>query len=88
MPSTDAEKAILEALADQKFKWRTPRGVAQQLGVDEKDVLHAIRNNEDVIVQSSTPSSDGSPLYTTRAKFHQSGSSIEKIVAAFKGRAR
>ncbi|MBI2399071.1 MAG: hypothetical protein HYV17_14880 [Xanthomonadales bacterium] len=88
MVSPDIEKAILEALADQKYKWRTTRGVAQQLGVDEKDILKAIQDNEEAIVQSSTPSSDGSPLYTTRAKFHQSGSSFEKIVAAFKGRAR
>lgn len=88
MVSLETEKSVLEALADNKYKWRTPRGVAEQLGINEEEILQVIRNNESVIAQSSTPSSEGSPLYTTRTNLHQTSSSFEKIVAAFKGRAR
>ncbi|MBI4939095.1 MAG: hypothetical protein HY846_12940 [Nitrosomonadales bacterium] len=88
MSEPDIEKLILNALADSRYKWRTPQGVASQVGVTENDVFQAIANNSDSIVQSSIPSTNGSPLFTTREHFHQLGSPFEKIVGAFKGRVR
>ena len=88
MSEQDIERLILNALADTRYKWRTPNGVASQVGVPEHEVLQVIADNTDRIVQSSIPSTDGSPLFTTREHFHQMSSPLEKIVGAFKGRIR
>lgn len=88
MSEEDIEKLIFEALTDSRYKWRTPQGVASQVGVQEHEVLQVIANNSDRIVQSSIPSTDGSPLFTTREHFHEMSSPLEKIVGAFKGRIR
>lgn len=84
----DIEQLILDALADNRYKWRTLHGLAAQVGVPENEVLQVITNNSDRIVQSSIPSTEGSTLFTTREHFHQMSSPLEKIVGAFKGRIR
>jgi hypothetical protein len=81
----DVDK-VFEALADERYKWRSPKGVADQCGLVEEDVLRVIANNKERIVQSSLPSTDGSPLFTTRKHFLKKSSPFEKIVGAFKGR--
>ena len=88
MSELDLEQLILEALADRRYKWRTSQGVAAQVGVSENDVIQVIANNSDKIAQSSIPSTQGAPLFTTREHFHEMSSPIEKIVGAFKGRVR
>ena len=88
MSNDELKQKIFKALEDKKYKWRTPKGVAKQAGVSEKEVLFVIGNNSDNVVQSSVPSTDGSPLFTTRNHFHEMSSPFEKIVGAFKGRIR
>lgn len=84
--SDKIDKMILEALADKRYKWRSPRGVADQLNVPEVEVRLVIANNKESVVQSSVDSTNGSPLYTTREHFLEMSSPFEKIVGAFKGR--
>lgn len=88
MPENNIEQLVLDALADDRFLWRTTQGVASQLGVNEGDVLEAIEKNEDQVVQSSVPSIEGAPLFTTKEHFHEKSSTFEKIVGAFKGKIR
>lgn len=88
MSNEEIELKILEALADGRYKWRTPQGIATQVGIPEYEVLQVIANNNDRIIQSNIPSTDGSPLFTTREHFHEMSSPFEKIVGAFKGRIR
>lgn len=85
--SIDVEE-VFKALADTKYKWRTPRGVAEQLNIPEEEVLRVIMNDMEKIVQSSVPSTDGSPLFTTREHFLKTSSTFDKIIGAFKGRIR
>ncbi|MBF5040424.1 hypothetical protein INP77_13065 [Methylophilus sp. 13] len=88
MSKPDIEKLILNALADNRYKWRTPHGVASQIGVTENDVFQVIAKNSDKVVQSSVHSTEGSPLFTTREHFHKMSSPFDKILGAFKGRVR
>jgi hypothetical protein len=88
MIDDELKQKIVVALEDKRYKWRTPKGIAKQVGVSEEEVLFTIVNNVDNIVQSSVPSTDGSPLFTTREHFHEMSSAYEKIVGAFKGRLR
>lgn len=88
MIDDELKQKIFVALEDKRYKWRTPKGIAKQVGASEEEVLFTIVNNADNIVQSSVPSTDGSPLFTTRDHFHEMSSAYEKIVGAFKGRIR
>ena len=88
MINEELNQKILAALEDNRYKWRTPKGVAAQVGTSEEEVLLMIVNDTDKIVQSSVPSTDGSPLFTTRDHFHETSSPFDKIVGAFKGRIR
>ena len=88
--STDSitiTQGVIQALEDDRFKWRTTKGIASQVGISQEDVLSVLDNSAD-IVQSSVPSSDGSPLFTTRNHFQAKCSLFHKILGAFKGRIR
>ena len=86
MIEDELKEKIIKTLEDKKYKWRTPKGVAKEVGLPEEEVLFVIRSNSDKVVQSNVPSVDGSPLFTTRKHFHEMSSPLEKIVGAFKGR--
>lgn len=88
MSEVKTEQLILDALSDSRYKWRTPQGIAKQVGIPEQEVLQVIADHSDSIVQSSVSSTEGAQLFTTREHFHQTSSAIEKIVGAFKGRIR
>lgn len=88
MAELENEKLILSALEDNRYKWRTPEGIASQAGVSEDEVLRFITSNTGIVVQSSVPSKNGSPLFTTREHFHEKSSSLDKLIGAFKGRIR
>jgi len=86
MNEDELKEKVIKALEDNKYKWRSPKGIATQVGLSEEEVLIVIRSNSDEVLQSNVPSVDGSPLFTTRNHFHKMSSPFEKIVGAFKGR--
>lgn len=88
MVDDELNEKVIKALEDKKYKWRTPKGIAKQVGVPEEKVLFVIGQNTDKIIQSNVPSVDGSPLFTTRVHFQATSSPFEKIIGAFKGRLR
>lgn len=79
---------IFEALEDDRYEWRTSKGIAKQTGISEEEVLLVLDNSTDSIVQSSVPSIKGAPLYTTKRHFQAKSSAFDKIQGAFKGRIR
>jgi hypothetical protein len=88
MSSDPIKEKIFEALEDERYEWRSLKGISKQVGVSEEDVLSVIKENADFIVQSSVPSVDGDPLFTTKRHFHAKSSALDKILGAFKGRIR
>ncbi len=79
---------IIMALNDEKYKWRTPKGIAKQVGCREKDVLSVIFDKQDMIVKSSVPSTNGEPLFSTRVNYYKHRSFIDGILGGLKGRVR
>jgi len=78
--------AVIAALENPKYKWRTISGVAKESGVSQETVLEIISQNRDLIVQSSIPSIKGEDLYTTRNHYREFASSAQKIFGALKNR--
>ena len=79
--------AVLNALSNSNFKWRTIGGVAQETGLQTDVVRHAIAEAADKIVRSALPSADGKDLFTTRERFQSVASFSEKLLGAIKNRA-
>lgn len=78
--------AVIAALENPGYQWRTVSGVAKEAGVSEATVLEIISLNRDRIVQSSVPSTKGEDLYTTRKHYREFASPIQKIFGAVKNR--
>ena len=83
----EEEKAIVSAFENPNFKWRTVPGVARELSVTEQTVFHVIDTNKRLFVQSSIPSKQGVPIYTTRRHFRRTSKPIDRVIGAFKNRA-
>jgi hypothetical protein len=83
----DHVTAVLGALANPNYKWRTIGGVAKETGLDTKVVLNVLSTKADQIVKSSVQSLEGSDLYTTRDHLRMKASLGEKILGAIKNRA-
>jgi hypothetical protein len=80
-------KAVLEALENEKFKWRTIDGVIQETGLSTEQVIDALGAASDKIVKSSILSPEGQGLFTTREHFRKKSSTFEKLLGAIKNRA-
>lgn len=85
--TNDDRVKVIKALENPKYKWRTVRGVAQESGLPEQRVGEIVSRTKGLVVQSSVPSTDGLPLYTTRRHLREKGTTVERLFGAFKNRA-
>lgn len=83
----DVQK-VFAALKNDKYKWRTIRGVSKEAGVTEDLVRQVLKEKEAEIVQSSVPSTKGEDLFASRETFESRSSFGERMLGAFKGRRR
>lgn len=88
MSNDTIKQKVFEALEDDRYEWRTPKGIAKQAGISEEEVLLVLDDDTASIVQSSVPSTKGTPLFTTKRHFQVKSSAFDKILGAFKGRIR
>ena len=89
MSDDPVEERVIAALEDDRFRWRTVRGIVAQTSLSTETVLEALAKltaNEKVI-RSLQPSRDGEDLYTTRDHYRRSASFTERLSAAFRNRA-
>ena len=86
-PTAEEKRKVLKSLESPKFKWRTLRGVAQETGLDIATVEAVISQKRDKIVRSSSYSTTGQELYTTRNHFNRTATPMEKLIGALRNRA-
>ena len=86
--SPDVVAKVITELENDRYKWRTVRGVARVTGLQEDVVKAAIKQEPERVIQSTVPSNTGEELFTTRRHFRKHGGSFGKLIGAFKGRAR
>ncbi len=80
-------KAVMKALENEKFKWRTIDGVSKETGLSTDQVIDVLGGASDKIVRSSIQSPEGKALFTTRENFRKKSSAVERILGAIKNRA-
>ncbi len=86
MEKDELSKLVMKALEDEKFKWRTLKGIATQLSVNENGIEAVIEDNQDTVVQSSIPSRSGKKLYSTREHYRRVSSGFDRFLGGLKGR--
>jgi hypothetical protein len=88
MPKEEEVEAVLTALRDDRWDWRTVRGVASDTGLTEAVVRRILEENGDVIIQSEVPSVKGDALYTTVDHWDKKATVGQKLLGAFRNRRR
>lgn len=87
--SARAYDAMIAALEDHRFRWRTVNGLARQLrfSKSETTVLLDKLIEQGLVIRSSIASPKGEELYTTRKKFAKTATFLERLRAAIRNRA-
>jgi hypothetical protein len=85
--SPEELERVLQALNNERFKWRTLKGIVRESGLEPDTVMTVIRCNENLIAQSSVLSSKGDELFTSRSNLSSSDNTMTRLLGAFKGRA-
>lgn len=78
--SLDLKTAVLGALEDERYDWRTVNGIARALEVSERDVLRVLGSMPDQIVRTTT--ADGRSVYTTRSHYEKTHGFSDKLLSA------
>lgn len=73
---------VKKSLENSRYKWRTPRGVAKEIEITEKEVKKAFTIHSDVVIKSSIPADTGEELYTTREHFRELQSPFVKLTSS------
>jgi hypothetical protein len=67
MNNKDAREQITQAISQSKFRWRTPRGIAKDVGLSVPQVMEVLERS-DQFVRARKGNARGEPLYSTREK--------------------
>jgi len=79
-------RAVMEALEDPRYLWRTVDGVARQTGLTPKEVLAALEASADRVLRAGAVTPDGAPLYTTREHYQRHAGFGPRLLAALRNR--
>lgn len=79
--------AVVEALENPNYKWRTLEGVAKDTGIEPFVVYRVIEKLGTQVVKASVASTKGDELFTTRRHFRQKGSFLSRFAAVLRNRA-
>jgi hypothetical protein len=82
--SVDLKSAILHALEDERYDWRTVGGLASALKVGEREVFSVLNSMPDQIVR--TTHSDGRNLFTTRSHYQKTHGFQSRLLSALADR--
>lgn len=83
----DVAHAVVEALENPRYKWRTLEGVAKDTGIEPSVVYRVIERLGTQVVKSGVASTKGDELFTTRRHLRQKGSFFSRFAAALRNRA-
>lgn len=76
----DLRAAVVRALEDNRYDWRTTAGVARQVGVTEPEVVSILQSMPDDILRAKTE--DGRVVFTTRKHYEKTHGLGDKILSA------
>lgn len=82
----EKEIKIIGALENDKFKWRTIDGIANDTNISKEEIASIISKCDDLIIKSNIPSIDGKELFTTRKQLKKKATLSEKFAAVINNR--
>lgn len=82
--AVDLRAALVHALEDPRYDWRTVRGLTRALGLSEQDVVRTLDSMPDVVVRAST--ADGRTVFTTRRHYEKTHGFGDKLLSALADR--
>ena len=80
----DLTSAVIHALEDKRYDWRTIKGLVKDTGAVESEIVSILNSLSDRIVR--TQDADGRSLFTTREHYNQTHSLGDKILSALADR--
>lgn len=80
------EEKIEKALENEKYSWRTIRGIAAEAKIDREKVSNYISIHGDKVVKSSAVNQRGEQLFSLRSKRRKKSGFFERIASAVKNR--
>lgn len=83
----EQKDAVIRALENPKYRWRTISGVAGDTGLPREIIGRIIEASGEEIVRSSVPSKTRESLYTTRRQFRSKAPLFARIQGVLKNRA-
>lgn len=79
-PILDIKTAVVQALEDSRYDWRTVAGLVRSLHVSEPQILTVLSSISDMLVR--TYDSEGKALFTTRNHYEKTHGFGEKLLSA------
>jgi len=79
-PVLDLKKAVVQALEDERYDWRTIGGIAKSLRITNPEVVSILNSMPDQIVRAT--SDDGQGLFTTRSHYEKTHGIGSKLLSA------
>jgi hypothetical protein len=74
--------AVIRALEDPRYEWRTVEGLAEQTGLSATNLRQILEELNGEIIRSSVPDESGRALYTTRRHYRQTQGLGTRILSA------
>ena len=72
------EKALFQALADEKWEWRTVGALVRESGMAEEAVYRTLEKHKKVIMKSSITDRYGNELYTLQSRYIKTKRSLKR----------
>jgi hypothetical protein len=72
---------MAQTISTSKYKWRTVRSIARQVGADRKQAERVLQNSTN-FVRAKTPNARGEALYTTSERYRKETPLLERIFGA------
>jgi hypothetical protein len=82
--ATDLKTAVLKALEDERYDWRTIKGLVKSTGGNEQEVISILSSSSDQIIRSQD--ADGRSLFTTREHYQKTHGLGDRILSALADR--
>lgn len=74
-------KRIENAINTSRYRWRTPKGISEELGIPKKDILILLEYSPQ-FMRARDSNGRGEPLFTTKDHYQSSLTLTERMLAA------
>ena len=71
---------IMNALEDPRWNWRTVDGISRETGIPGDEIRHFLSRSGRRVVRSVARDRNGRPLFTTRKRYREGHSLLERLL--------